>query len=62
MMKVYSGIKGLVVLLFLAAGLILFFSVFFWGIAKAAELLLPLLTVLAYNTTVSKKSAHYYTC
>ena len=48
MMKVYSGIKGLVVLLFLAAGLILFFSVFFWGIAKAAELLLPLLTVLAY--------------
>ena len=48
MIKVYSGIKGLAVMLFLIAGLVLFFSIFFWGISKAAELLLPLLTVLSY--------------
>ena len=48
MIKVYSGIKGFAVSLFLIAGIILFFSVFFWGISKAAELFLPLLTVLSY--------------
>ena len=48
MIKVYSGIKGLVIVLFLVASLVLMFSIVFWGIAKAAQLLLPLLIILAY--------------
>jgi hypothetical protein len=48
MIKVYSGIKGFVVVLFFIAGAILFLSIFFWGITKAIQLLLPLLIVLPY--------------
>jgi len=48
MIKVYTGIKGFAVSLFFIAGSILLFSVFFWGITKATELLLPLLIVLSY--------------
>ena len=48
MIKVYSGIKGLVIVLFLVASLVLMFSIVFWGIAKAGQLLLPLLIVLSY--------------
>ena len=35
-------------LLFFIAGAVLLISIFFWGIAKAAELLLPLLIVVSY--------------
>jgi hypothetical protein len=48
MIKVYTGLKGFAVFLFFMAGMVLFLSIFSWGIAKAAQLLLPLLTVLAY--------------
>lgn len=48
MIKAYSGLKGFTVFLFFIAGAVLFLSIFFWGIAKAAELLLPLLIVVSY--------------
>jgi len=48
MIKVYTGLKGFAVSLFFIAGVILFLSIFFWGIGKAAQLLLPLLIVLSY--------------
>ena len=48
MIKVYTGFKGFAVLLFFIAGLVLFLSIFFWGIAKAIRLFLPLLIVLSY--------------
>ena len=48
MIKVYSGLKGFTVFFFFIAGVVLFLSVFIWGIAKAAQLLLPLLIVLSY--------------
>jgi len=43
MIKIYGGLKGFTVLLFFFAGIVLLSLVFFWGITKAAELLLPLL-------------------
>ncbi len=48
MIKVYTGLKGFAVSLFFIAGVVLFLSIFFWGITKAVELLLPLLLVLSY--------------
>ncbi len=48
MIKVYTGVKGFAISLFFIAGLVVFISIFYWGIAKAAELFLPLLTVAAY--------------
>jgi hypothetical protein len=48
MIKVYTGIKGSAVALFFIAGVVLLLSIFFWGIAKAAGLLLPLLIILSY--------------
>ena len=36
------------IFLFFIAGVILFLSIFFYGVAKAAQLLLPLLIVLSY--------------
>jgi hypothetical protein len=48
MIKVYTGLKGFTVSLFLIAGAALFLFIFFWGITKALELLLPLLIVVSY--------------
>lgn len=48
MIKVYTGLKGFAVPLFFIAGVVLFLSIFFWGITKAIELLLPLLIVVSY--------------
>jgi len=48
MIKVYTGLKGFAVFLFFIAGVVLFLSVFFYGVAKAAQLLLPLLIVISY--------------
>jgi hypothetical protein len=48
MIKVYTGLKGFAVPFFFIAGVILFLSIFFWGMAKAIQLLLPLLIVLSY--------------
>ncbi len=48
MIKAYTGIKGLAILLFFMAAAVLFLSIFFWGITKAIGLILPLLIVLAY--------------
>ena len=48
MIKVYTGIKGFAFFFFLLAGMLLLISIFFWGISKATELILPLLIVLAY--------------
>jgi len=48
MIKVYSGLKGLTVFLFFIAGVVLVISIFIWGLAKAAELMLPFLIVLSY--------------
>jgi hypothetical protein len=48
MIKVYTGLKGFAVLLFFIAGSILVLSIFSWGIAKAIQLLLPVLIVLSY--------------
>ena len=48
MIKTYSGLKGLTVLLFFVAGIILLASLFFWGVTKAAELLLPFLSIVSY--------------
>jgi hypothetical protein len=48
MIKVYTGLKGFAVTLFILAGVVLLFSILFWGITKAIELLLPLLIILSY--------------
>ena len=48
MIKVYTGLKGFAVSLFFIAGVVLFVSIFFYGVAKAIQLLLPLLIVLSY--------------
>jgi hypothetical protein len=48
MIKVYTGLKGFAVFLFFIAGTVLVISIFSWGIAKAVQLLLPLLIVLSY--------------
>jgi len=48
MIKVYTGLKGNVIFLFFMAGAVLFLSIFFWGITKAIQLLLPLLIVVSY--------------
>ena len=48
MIKVYTGIKGYVVTLFFMAGVVLFLSIFFWGMTKAIQLILPLLIILSY--------------
>lgn len=48
MIKVYSGFKGFAFLLFLIAAVVLCVSIFFWGMAKAIQLLLPLVIVLSY--------------
>ncbi len=48
MIKVYTGLKGSMILLFFIAGVVLFLSIFFWGITKAIELLLPMLIVVSY--------------
>jgi len=47
MIKIYSGLKGFTVFLFFIAGLILLLLVFFWGVTKAAECLLPLLGIVS---------------
>ena len=47
-MKVYTGFKGGVIFLFFIAGVVLFLSIFFYGVTKAIELLLPFLIVLSY--------------
>ena len=48
MIKVHTGLKGLMISFFFIAGVVLFLSIFFWGITKAAELLLPLLIAVSY--------------
>jgi hypothetical protein len=48
MIKIYTGLKNNMPLLFFIAGVIIFLSIFFWGIAKAVQLLLPLLIILSY--------------
>jgi len=48
MIKVYTGSKGYAIFLFFIAGMVLFLSIFFYGLAKAVQLLLPLLIVLSY--------------
>jgi len=48
LIKVYTGLKGSLIFLFFIAGLVLFLSIFFWGITQAARLLLPLLIALSY--------------
>jgi len=48
MIKIYTGLKGNLIFLFFIAGLILFLSIFFYGVTKAIQLLLPLLIVLSY--------------
>ncbi len=48
MIKVYTGLKGNLIVFFFIAGIILFLSIFFWGVEKAVQLLLPLLIVLSY--------------
>ena len=48
MIKVYTGLKGYLVLFFFGVGGILFLSIFFWGISKVIELFLPLLIVGSY--------------
>jgi len=48
MIKIYTGLKGFAVSLFFIAGVVLFVSIFFWGITKAVGLLLPLLIILSY--------------
>ncbi len=48
MIKVYTGLKGFTISFFFIAGVVLFLSIFFYGVAKAAQLLLPLLIVLSY--------------
>ncbi len=47
MIKIYSGFKGFTVVLFFIAGVALLALVFFWGVGKAAELLLPLLSIVS---------------
>ncbi|MEI7998522.1 MAG: hypothetical protein WCH62_03340 [Candidatus Omnitrophota bacterium] len=47
MIKVFSGFKGLSVVLFFIAGIVLLASLFFWGVTKAAELLLPFLSTVS---------------
>lgn len=47
MVKIYTGFKGFTVFLFFIAGIILLSLVFFWGVTKAAELLLPLLSIVS---------------
>ena len=48
MIKIYSGLKGLAVLLSVLAAVIIVLSMFSWGIANVIQLLLPLLIVLSY--------------
>jgi len=48
MIKVYTGLKGLAMSLVFIVGVILFVSIFFWGITKVGELLRPLLTIGSY--------------
>jgi len=48
MIKVYTGAKSLAVLFLFIIGMLLFLSVFFWGIAKVIQLFLPLLIVVSY--------------
>ncbi len=48
MIKVYTGLKSNAVFLFFIAGMVLVLSIFFYGITKAIELLLPLLIVVSY--------------
>jgi len=48
MIKIYTGLKGNLIFLFFIGGLLLFLSIFFLGIAKAIQLLLPLLIVVSY--------------
>jgi hypothetical protein len=48
MIRTYTGIKGFTVFLFFIAAMVLFLSVFFYGVTKAVELLLPLLIVVSY--------------
>ena len=48
MIKVYTGLKGLAVTLFFIAGVVLFISIFFWGMAKVIQFFLPLLIVASY--------------
>src|SRR5258708_39613781 len=48
MIKAYTGIKASMITLFVIGGLILFVSILFWGMARAIQLLLPLLIVFSY--------------
>lgn len=52
MIKTYSGLKGLTVILLLLTGVVLVASFFFWGITKASEFLLPSLSVVSYALIV----------
>ncbi|MBF0503510.1 MAG: hypothetical protein HQL14_00260 [Candidatus Omnitrophica bacterium] len=47
MIKMYSGLKGIGVFLFFIAGIVFIGLVFFWGVAKAAELVLPFLGIVS---------------
>jgi hypothetical protein len=52
MIRVYNGPGAGMVFFFFLAGLILFVSIFTWGMATAIQLLLPLLIVLSYALIV----------
>jgi len=48
MIKVYTGKNGFGIIFLFIAGMILFLSIFFWGITDVIQLFLPLLIVLSY--------------
>ena len=48
MIKVHTELKGFANPLFFMVGVILFLSIFFWGITEVIELCLPLLIVVSY--------------
>jgi hypothetical protein len=48
MIKVYTGFKGFAASLFFIGAMIIFLSIFFWGVTKAIQLVLPLLMGLSY--------------
>ncbi len=52
MIKVYSGFKGFTVFLFFVAAIVLLGALFFWGVTKASQLLLPFLSVVSYALIV----------
>jgi hypothetical protein len=48
MIKIYTGTKGFLITLFFIGGVVVFLSVVCWGVAKAAELMLPVLIFFSY--------------